>query len=88
MSTQVCVLNIDLLTDLECRNVGNRKMIFAFLAPPGGLSKESVEEFINNERLVAFPKMTGSGLNDLAGLKKKIVMFVIEDKPEHHTAER
>ena len=59
-----------------------------FSVPAGGVTKESVEEFINNERHPAFPKMTSSGLNDLSGLKKKIVMFVIQDKPEHNTVDR
>ena len=45
---------------------------------------EAVEEllyqWISKERFVAFPKISGVGLNEMAALRKLLAIFVLDDK--------
>ncbi len=43
-------------------------------------TKHPLENFLNGERFQAFPKIVGAGLNEMAELDKKIVIFVFSDK--------
>ena len=42
--------------------------------------EESLYQWISKERFVAFPKVTGVGLNEMAGLGKLLAIFVLDDE--------
>ena len=42
--------------------------------------EESLYQWIRKERFVAFPKVTGVGLNEMANLGKLLAIFVLDDK--------
>jgi len=42
--------------------------------------KDSLFEWISRERFVAFPKVTGVGLNEMASLGKLLAVFVLDEK--------
>lgn len=49
--------------------------------------EESLFRWISRERFVAFPKVTGVGLNEMASLGKLLAVFVIDDK-DNNNAEK
>ena len=49
--------------------------------------EESLYQWICRERFVAFPKVTGVGLNEMANLGKLLAIFVLDDK-DSETAEK
>lgn len=44
-----------------------------------GATMESLQLFVNNERLQAFPKLAGGALNELSELHKKVVITVVDE---------
>jgi len=42
--------------------------------------EESLFQWISRERFVAFPKVTGVGLNEMASLGKLLAVFVLDEK--------
>ena len=42
--------------------------------------EESLYQWIRKERFVAFPKVSGVGLNEMANLGKHLAIFVLDDK--------
>jgi len=42
--------------------------------------EESLYQWISKERFVAFPKISGVGLNEMAALGKLLAIFVLDDK--------
>jgi len=42
--------------------------------------EDSLFDWISRERFVAFPKVSGVGLNEMAGLGKLLAVFVLDEK--------
>jgi len=42
--------------------------------------EESLYQWVSKERFVAFPKVSGVGLNEMASLGKLLAIFVLDDK--------
>ena len=42
--------------------------------------EQSLYQWIRTERFVAFPKVSGVGLNEMANLGKLLAIFVLDDK--------
>ena len=50
--------------------------------------EESLHQWIRSERFVAFPKVSGVGLNEMANLGKLLAIFVLNDDKDSKTAEK
>jgi len=48
----------------------------------------SLHQWISKERFVAFPKVTGVGLNEMASLGKLLAIFVLDEKNSETEDER
>ncbi|XP_064599009.1 protein disulfide-isomerase TMX3-like [Liolophura sinensis] len=60
---------------------------FEYEAPDGMATKSSVEDWILSEKLTAFPLVTGGSLNEIADIKKFIVILVIDEANKERKSE-
>ena len=58
----------------------SRCLISLYVAPAEGASKASLDDWVNNERLQAFPHINGGALNEMSELRKKLVLVITEDE--------
>lgn len=55
-------------------------VFFVCSEPDHGVTKLLLDNWINGELYEAFPKVTGGALNEMSELKKKLCMFIVDDK--------
>lgn len=51
-------------------------------APDGVVSKESLDEWVNGERYLAFPRINGGQLNEMSDMNKRIVLIITNEKED------